>query len=348
MSWRILTATALLFAAACGGPNGPTPPPEAPVAACPANMTIAGVPGGMQPVSYALPTVTGGTQPVSVTCSPASGTTFSVGATTVSCTATDASARASQCSFTVTMTPLLVLSVTKFLAFGDSFTEGEDGRTAILGTGFIDPTGTYPFLLQSMLNNEYAGQEIVVLNRGHSGEPIDDGRQRLPRDLAVYKPGALLVLDGYNDLLGSCEEARPQDVASSKCATTVNDVVTGYRKMIQIAKSAGVAYVFASTLTPPGPFNPGPGIRNRRIALSAIVQTNTKLAPVVRAEGATLVDSYAAFIGHEAEYISDDGLHARRAGYQALAETFFAAIKNTIMSTPALNHKSRISRITNH
>jgi lysophospholipase L1-like esterase len=189
-----------------------------------------------------------------------------------------------------------------------------------------------------MLNNEYADQGIQVLNYGKSGEPIDDGRQRLPGALTAQHPQALLLLDGYNELLNSCAESHPLDVASAKCAQVTTDVVSGYRKMIQIARSAGVTYVFASTLTPSGPYIPGPSVKNdRRIALSAIVATNTKLVPMVRAEGATLVDSFAAFVGHEAEYVADDGLHPRRAGYQALADTFFAAIKGTIASTPALS-----------
>ena len=312
---------------------------------CPANMTVTGVAGGAQAVSFAAPTVTGGTQPVGVACSPGSGSTFSVGATTVSCTATDASARTSQCAFTVTLTALLRLNATKFMAFGDSFTEGEDGRSLRLVPHFIDPGGTYPFLLEGLLNNEFAGQPIQVLNYGRSGEPIDDGRRRLPGALAAQRPQALLLLDGYNDLLGWCKEARPQDVASPNCASAINDVVAGYRKMIQIANSAGVTYVFASTLTPSGPYIPGPSIKNdRRIALSVIVATNAKLVPVIRAEGATLVDAYAAFVGHEAEYIADDGLHPRRAGYQALAETFFAVIRDTIGSTPAFDGGSLVTR----
>jgi lysophospholipase L1-like esterase/predicted small lipoprotein YifL len=330
------TVITLLVIAACGH-NGPTPLPDAPSIACPANVTVSGVVGGAQAVSYPAATVTGGTQPVSVTCSPGSGTTFSLGATTISCTATDASARNAQCTFTVTLTPALRLAITKFMAFGDSFTEGEDGRSLRLVPHFIDRSGTYPFLLEGMLNNEYAGQGIEVLNEGQSGEFIDKGRQRLPGALAAQHPQALLLLDGYNDLLFFCAAARPQDAASSNCAQATTDVVSGYRKMIQSAKSAGVAYVFASTLTPSGPYIPGPSVKNdRRIALSAIVATNTKLVPMVRAEGAILVDSFAAFVGHEAEYVADDGLHPRRAGYQALAETFFAAIKNTVASTPAL------------
>jgi lysophospholipase L1-like esterase len=326
-----VAAAAVLLAAGCDGPAKPTPTPDAPAIACPANLTMRGVPGGMQPVSYAAPTVTGGAPPVTVTCTPGSGTSFSVGTTAVVCNAVDTLSRQAPCSFTVTLTPLL-LSVTKFVAFGDSFTEGEDGRTARLGFGFIDRTGTYPFLLEARLNNEYPGQSIVVENRGKSGEPIDDGRQRLPGELATYHPGALLLLDGYNDLLGSCGDRDPAAASSVECANAITNVVAGYRKMIQIAGSAGVKYVFASTLTPPGPYRAG---TYRRIANSAIVQTNTKLSPIVSAEGAILVDPYPVFIGHEADYVADDGLHLRRAGYQALADTFFATIKSTVASTPA-------------
>jgi lysophospholipase L1-like esterase len=58
---------------------------------------------------------------------------------------------------------------------------------------------------------------------------------------------------------------------------------------------------------------------------------------VIAAEGATLVDSYPAFLGHEAEYVDTDGLHLRPAGYQALADSFFASIKATVAQTPLLS-----------
>jgi len=303
-------------------------------------MSVSGVVGGNQAVSFAVPTVSGGTQPVGITCTPGSGTTFPVGSTTVACTASDASSRTAQCTFTVTLNPALRLAVTKFMAFGDSFTEGEDGRSLRLVPHFIEPGGTYPFLLNGLLTNEYAAQSVEVLNRGQSGEHINDGRSRLERtELPKYHPQALLLLEGYNDLLDVCKTSQGQEASSPACATAINEIVSSYRKMIQAAKSAGVSYVFASTLTPSGPYIPGPQIKtDRRLALSAITSTNAKLASVIRGEGAILVDSYAAFVGHEAEYIGDDGLHPRRAGFQALADTFFTAIKNTIPSTPALSH----------
>src|SRR4051812_42009675 len=151
---------AALALSACGNPNEPAPQPAAPSITCPANMTTRGVPGSGQAVTYPPPTVTGGASPVTIACTPASGTTFNVGTTAVSCTALDAASRQAQCSFTVTLTPLLV-SVTKYVAFGDSLTEGENGRRATLGLGFIDPTSTYPVTLQALLNTEYPGQSIT-------------------------------------------------------------------------------------------------------------------------------------------------------------------------------------------
>ncbi len=166
-------------------------------------MTTRGVSGTGQTVTYPPATVTGGASPVTTTCSPASGASFNVGTTPVACTAVDAASRQAQCSFTVTLTPMLV-SVTNYVAFGDSLTEGEDGRRLTLGSGFIDPTGTYPVKLQSRLNSEYPGQSITVVNRGKSGEHIEEGLTRLPGELSQYRPGALLLLHGYNNLLDEC------------------------------------------------------------------------------------------------------------------------------------------------
>src|SRR3954465_11542966 len=144
---------------ACSNPNEPAPTPGVPTIACPANITTRGASGSGQPVTYPPATVTGGATPVTVTCTPASGSSFNVGMTAVACAAVDAAAQQAQCSFTVTLTPL-VLSVTKFLAFGDSLTIGENGRTGLRGERIVDGPNAYPTKLQSVLNLEYPGQEI--------------------------------------------------------------------------------------------------------------------------------------------------------------------------------------------
>jgi lysophospholipase L1-like esterase len=285
----------------------------------------------MQGVNYPAPTVTGGAQPVTTTCTPASGASFSVGTTAVACTAVDASARQAQCSFSVTITPLLI-SVTKYMAFGDSVTEGQNGRAGFRGERVVDVPNSYPTKLQSMLNVEYPGQGIVVVNRGQGGESVgDSANTRLEIELTKEKPGALLLLEGYNNLLFPCGVGLSGTPA---CAQAITAVGFGIRDLIRIAKRPeyGVRYILVSTLTPPGLYLGVPP--DRRIDNDAIVHANTQISAMVRAEGATLVDTYPTFIGHEAEYVDQDGLHLQPAGNQALAQSFFTGIKNTVTSTP--------------
>ena len=323
---------AIAFAlSACSNPNEPGSTPPAPTITCPANMTTRGVPGSGQPVTYPPATVTGGASPVTITCTPASGTSFNVGTTTVSCAAVDAASRQAQCSFTVTLTPMLV-SVTKYVAFGDSLTEGQNGRPGLHGERFVDVPNAYPTKLQSALNLEYPGQGITVPNYGKGGEPVGDGANVLLQDaLAKEKPGALLLLDGYNNLLNTCAFGAS---ITDACSRAITDVGVGIRDLIRIGKRPeyGVRYIFVSTMTPPGPYLGLPP--DRRIGSEAIVRANTTIANMVRSEGVTLVDTYPKFIGHETEYVDQDGLHLRPAGYQALADSFFGVIKTTVTTTP--------------
>jgi lysophospholipase L1-like esterase len=223
-----------------------------------------------------------------------------------------------------------VLSITRFLAFGDSFTEGQNGRPGRFGERFVDVPNSYPTKLERLLNTEYPGQSIVVANRGFGGELIEDGlRRRLPDVLGRERPEALLLLDGYNNLLAEC---RPRDAATQGCLREIDRIVATTREYIHVARMPGfgVKYIFVSTLTPPGPYVSG---NDRRIAADAIVQTNARLSDAVREEGAILVDSYRLFAGREAEYVDDDGLHLRPAGYEAVAQAFFAAIKTAVVAS---------------
>jgi lysophospholipase L1-like esterase len=322
---RRIVVLAAALAAACG--HSPTAPPDPgpPVIACPGSTTVRGV---SQAVTFPAPTTTGGTVPVAITCTPASGSIFEAGTTPVNCSAVDALSRRSQCTLAVTVTPF-VLSITKFVAFGDSFTEGQNGRTGLRGERFVDVPNAYPTQLQRLLNTEYPGQSIVVSNQGVGGEMIDDGLRRLPEVLSRAHADALLLLDGYNNLLQECP---PRDVAKQGCIREIDHVVAAMTQCIRLARtpSFGIKYILVSTLTPPGPYVSG---RDRRIGAEAIVQTNIRLSAVVRAEGAILVDPYPAFGGHEAAYVDEDGLHLRPAGYQVVAETFFAAIKSSVASS---------------
>ena len=318
----------MALAAACGStPDPPTgPTTTAPQIVCPADVTVRGITGSSQATTYPAATVSGGAAPVSVTCNPASGSSFPLGATSVSCTATDAQARQAACAFNVTLTAA-ALSVTKFDTLGDSLTEGENGRLA-----FLDTPNAYPTKLQGLLDTTYPGQGITVINRGVSGWPIERTVEELPGDLAVDRPGAALFLSGYNNLYNACGNGPANTIA---CQDAMTAVQFGIRDCIRRSREFSVAYIFVSTLTPPGPVLPG-AARDRRISNDAIVQANARIRQVVAAEGVNLVDTYPRFLGHEAEYVDTDGLHLRPAGYQAIADAFFAAIKATVPATPLL------------
>src|SRR5262249_26804692 len=123
----------LVTIAACSkspsAPSGPPPPPtpDPPSIVCPAPVTTTSPNGQPVMVSYSAPTVTLGAPPVTSTCVPPSGASFNMGATMVTCTATDAKQRTASCTFMVTVAPPPRLVVTRFVAFGDSITWGENG-----------------------------------------------------------------------------------------------------------------------------------------------------------------------------------------------------------------------------
>lgn len=316
-------AVLLAIAVACGGsPNRPTPV-DPPTIACPFDITERGVSGGGQAVSYPSPTAAGGTAPVTVTCTPASGSTFPIGGTEVSCAARDAAARQATCSFAVSLSATQ-LTVKKFVAFGDSVTEGQNGRIAF-GQRVVDLPNAYPTKLQALFDFEFPGQGITVGNYGKGGESLEVGVKRLPGILASQHPDALLLLDGYNDL----DSCKPGQTTLPTCVTAIGVVVNKLRECIQIAHDPkyGVRYIFVSTLTPPGPVS---GPTDRRRDAAAIAQTNGRVAQMVPREGAILVDPYAQFLGHEAEYVDIDGLHLRPAGNEVLAGVFLSAIKAAI------------------
>ena len=113
-------------------------------------------------VAFDTPVAAGGSAPVTTTCAPASGTAFPLGTTRVTCTATDSRGRSGTCGFSVIVSAVPVLSSVRFLAFGDSITEGTtspDPTTLVLSL-----TESYPYKLQSLLSGRYIDQSIVVLN----------------------------------------------------------------------------------------------------------------------------------------------------------------------------------------
>jgi lysophospholipase L1-like esterase len=303
---------------ACSNPpSQPTQVFVGPQALCPAPASLLSPSGQPTTVSYGSATTTGGTPPTTISCSPASGSVFPIGATTVTCTATDHVNRTNSCTFAVTVTGPPRLSATRFIAFGDSMTFGEDGRDSassfgiplivrpLVQFGLLD---TYPGALQADLAGRYTAQSPQVKNGGLPDEAVT-GPATFPRFVGFTSSGAydvVLLMEGANDL-GSND---PRTIAA------------GLGRMIDDALSRSMK-VFLATIPPENPS----GIRGRAAAF--VEPFNVQVAGLASSKGVPLVDVYQAF-GGNLTLIGFDGLHPTADGYHLIAATFFARIRQTL------------------
>jgi lysophospholipase L1-like esterase len=322
---RVLIALAGVFALhACSDlPTTPTPPPpvpDPPKLTCPAPMTLLSPQATPISVVYGTPTVANGAPPLTVVCTPASGTIFPTGPNTVTCTATDNQQRTDSCAFAITVNVPPKISATRYVAFGDSMTAGE---VVSAGSGFsrilrLVPEQAYPAVLQKDLTNLYStqGQSISVRNEGKQGETAVDGYARLPGVLSQGNYQVLTLMDGANDL-------------ASRDSVKAQQGLQAIWKMVQEAKSRGLK-VFLATL-PPQNKNSGPP--RYGLAEDEVPAFNDGVRYIAEREAITLVDVYEAFHGDNTTLIDVDGLHPTPAGYQAIADAFFKAIRQDLQES---------------
>jgi len=320
---RIIALAAALAIAGCGDtPTSPDPPPAQLTLTCPPPQTAVSTTGQPVPVTWQAPVAQGGTPPIQTTCTPLSGSEFPVGVTSVGCTAISAAAgQSASCSITVTVTRPPQLSVTKFMAFGDSITWGQDSApSGFLAYPIPAPSYSYPTQLQSTLTANYAGQTFAMANEGWPGEKIADGLARLPSALTTNAPEAALLLDGANDLLNSPSSATTQYIADR------------LRDMVRVCK-ARVAPNRVLLATFPPQFVGTPP--HRGAGAPFVPELNQRIAAVAQSEGATLVDLYTPMSADVKRYIGVDGLHPTEQGFALMAQTFAKVIQEKFEVKPS-------------
>jgi lysophospholipase L1-like esterase len=331
-------ALAVSLASGCAAPTAPTAQLQI---ACPAVKDVESLTGSPVHVEFAAATAQGGTAPINISCTPTTGSEFPVGTTTVTCTATDAKQKSASCSLPVTVTQVGTLSATRFMAFGDSITEGKgpsscdssinmstlSGRLLDLRRmAAVSPRGgfpgPYPELLQKLLAERYVTQAPVVINEGRGGETVTDGggtnddtfvrlRQRLNAD----SPQVVLLQEGINDI----------NTFWMHMADRLPPLEKGLRDMIREIKSRG-AKVMLGTLLP----EDQNGCRGKD-GYDLVVPANDLIKGLAASEGVTLVDLYTAFGSVPSPLIgAEDGLHPTALGYQKMADTFLDAIKKNL------------------
>ena len=191
------------------------------------------------------------------------------------------------------------------VAFGNSITDGT-GAT-------LDANTRWPNVLAQRLLSAAEPVKAVV-NHGIGGNRVlsigagPSALARFDRD-ALMTPGVthIVLLEGINDI-----------GASARDGVTAEDIIQGYRQLIDRAHDRGVV-IIGATLTPAGPrptFTPE--LEAKRLAVNAFIRTSRMFDGVIDFDMATRDPAHPTqFLPL---YDSGDHLHPNDAGYKAMGE----------------------------
>ncbi len=194
----------------------------------------------------------------------------------------------------------------RYLAFGDSITEGEGSSS---GQG-------YPPFLEDRLRAHFGAGEVLV--DAAPGSTSDEGALRITRALRS-RPAFTLILYGTNDWY-DCDDP-------ATCYTT--DALAA---MVQRVKAAGGLPVLATII----PVNAGYDARVPPSRNEYVAEQNKLIRTLASQEDALLVDLEPAFYkaaGNDLSQLFFDHVHPNDRGYEVMADEFFKALSAPASST---------------
>jgi lysophospholipase L1-like esterase len=216
--------------------------------------------------------------------------------------------------------PVNAVGATRFLAFGDSITEGVlssfDGGLLFQAAAGAD----YPSQLDNLLETTFTSQDFTVDNYGVGGDEIGNAlaNGRLNSALATRRPQGLLLLMGINDL------------NSGKSVTTV----VGYlQQAIDLARVYNATVLIGTMFQTCVTTDPNSG-RVRTNSYDRIVSFDNALkAMATGRQNVYVADIYAAFgnncgTDRGINLLGGDGLHPSVSGYSVMASVFAQAIRD--------------------
>jgi lysophospholipase L1-like esterase len=215
--------------------------------------------------------------------------------------------------------PVAGIGATRFVAFGDSITEGIESSFDTAIADFVLTAATpvsYPTQLGNFLNTRFPGQagQFAVLNHGVGGERASTGAQRLPGVLSSARPQVLLLLEGINDL----------GAGGAGVSATVDHL----RTMVETAQ------LFNATVLIGNMFQtyrteqelPDGTTKIRENARQLIPAFNDAIRQMAQGrQNVFIVDINSAF-GLNRSLVGGDGLHPTPEGYARIAQAFADAL----------------------
>ena len=198
------------------------------------------------------------------------------------------------------------------VALGDSITDSQGAS--------VDQHRAWPTVLASRLSANKATRHIAVVNQGIQGNQVlKDGAgvsalARFERDV-LSRPGAkwVILLEGVNDI-------NVQGANGGPGALTANDLIWGYRQIIDRAHMAGIKVVGATVMPEEGVWIANERTEDLRQTVNRWIRARGNFDAVVDFDAAVRDPQHPAKL--RAEYNSGDNIHLSDAGYQALAGAF--------------------------
>jgi len=180
---------------------------------------------------------------------------------------------------------------------GDSITAGSPFTSGNIGGKRIGPVQEH---LQTLLKE--SGRDAVVLNFGWSGTTTRDAIQRLKDTLITAKKLApadhyyLAVMYGTND---------------SGVGISARETQSNIELIIDEARLGNVTPIIG-TITP-----------KRRTNIWPVQPYNISISHAAISEDVLLVDHYSSWPLDSLDFLSEDGLHPNKHGYELISETWF-------------------------
>lgn len=197
-----------------------------------------------------------------------------------------------------------LLSTPRILCFGDSLTEGADGDSAFPP---VDPSTpglphSYPYKLQALLAARYPSETISIFNGGVGGATAAAGLSRLSDLMTRFKPDAVILLYGVNDL----NNGASIDAVTASMSRLISEI------------QAREAYTILSTLP-----RQIPGAQ-RAFAPTMIQPYNAALQQLSLTGSAIFSDIYPLVTE---SLIARDGLHITESGNAVMAAAYSAVLQ---------------------
>lgn len=201
----------------------------------------------------------------------------------------------------------------RIVFFGDSITDCERDRTdeKSLGNGYVK-------MLADKLRPIYPDTEIELINKGISGNEVDDLLHRVDKDVIELSPDAVVIMIGINNVIHKFKNGKEPDFVKLE-----NDLTELLTKL----KKAGIVVIFLEPFLLPAPDK----LRMRKLfneELEIINRVALKISDEFVAfdemfNGLTQTMPYTEY--------SPDGVHPTHHGSRIIADTAIKAIRKHLL-----------------